>query len=159
MIDQARFSPKIVLSCVTVFCVVALDRISKIFFLKILSLGESIPVIENVFHVTLIHNTGIAFGLFKNQGVLFVIIPVVAIFLISVHLFRMRDSREANKTYVFAFSLILAGAIGNLIDRLIFGYVIDFIDLRVWPVFNLADSAITIGASILLFKCIPSFVK
>jgi signal peptidase II len=58
-----------------------------------------------------------------------------------------------------AFSLILGGAIGNLIDRVYYGYVIDFIDCRIWPVFNVADSAITIGAIIIALKCIPLFVK
>jgi signal peptidase II len=58
-----------------------------------------------------------------------------------------------------AFSLILGGAIGNLMDRIFLGYVVDFIDLRVWPVFNVADSAITVGAAIILLKCIPSSSK
>ncbi|MCX5681683.1 MAG: signal peptidase II, partial [Candidatus Omnitrophica bacterium] len=60
---------------------------------------------------------------------------------------------------VFAFSLIIGGAFGNLIDRLQFGYVIDFIDFRIWPVFNIADSAITVGAFLLIIKCIPSSAK
>ena len=64
-----------------------------------------------------------------------------------------------SRTYIIAFSLILGGAIGNLIDRMMYGYVIDFIDFRIWPVFNIADSAITVGAVIIALKCIPSSAK
>jgi len=143
----------------TVLVVVTLDRISKLYFAQNFSLGESIPVIKNIFHFTLVHNTGIAFGLFKNQGIVFVIIPVIAIVLIIFHLYYSRNHQEGGVAYLVAFSLILGGAIGNLIDRIVFGHVIDFIDFRIWPVFNLADSAISIGAAIILLKCIPSFAK
>ena len=70
---------------------------------------------------------------------------LIAIILI----WRALKSNRYSKTYTIALSLILAGALGNLIDRLLYGYVIDFLDFRVWPVFNVADSAITIGAVIL----------
>lgn len=149
----------ILISGITVLSVVFLDRVSKILFSNLLSLGESIPVIRNVFHFTLVHNTGIAFGLFKNQGIVFVIIPIIAVILIGFNIYYYRNSKEVSRIYIVAFSLILGGAIGNLIDRIYFGHVIDFIDFRIWPVFNLADSAITVGAVIILIKCIPSFVK
>ena len=129
------------------------------FFAGALSLGESIPVIRNIFHFTLVHNTGIAFGLFKNQGIVFIIVPIIAIILIAFNIYYYRNNDYVGRAYLIGFSLILAGAIGNLIDRILFGHVIDFIDLRVWPVFNTADSAITIGTIIILFKCIPSFAK
>jgi len=147
------------ISTFTVFSIVILDRISKIFFSRLLSLGESIPIIRNFFHVTLVHNTGIAFGFFKSYGLLFVFISLVAIILFSFYLYRHRHHEHLRLVEVFAFSLVISGAIGNLIDRLSFGYVVDFIDFRFWPVFNVADSAITIGTIIILIKCIPSFSK
>ena len=147
------------LSVITVIAVVLLDRISKLFFLSILSFGESIPVLRNIFHFTLVYNTGIAFGFFKNQGVVFIIIPIIAITSIAFHIYYQRNNPDMSRMYLIGFSLILAGAIGNLIDRFLYGHVIDFIDFRVWPVFNVADSAITIGTVLILIKCIPQFAK
>ncbi|MBF0122092.1 MAG: signal peptidase II, partial [Candidatus Omnitrophica bacterium] len=71
------------------------------------------------------------------------------------NIYYYHKTGELDQLYILAFSLILGGAIGNLIDRIAVGYVIDFIDFRVWPVFNIADSAITIGACIIFFKCFP----
>lgn len=146
-------------SLITVSSIVVVDRILKVFFSNILSVGESIPVVRNIFHFTLVHNTGIAFGLFKNQGIVFIIIPIIAIVLIAFNIYYYRSNKEVSLMYIFGFSLILAGAVGNLIDRVTLGYVVDFIDFRVWPVFNVADSAITIGTILILIKCIPSFAK
>ncbi len=144
----------ILLASLTTITVIFIDRISKIFFSHLLSYGESLPVIKNVFHMTLVHNTGIAFGLFKDQGAVFVVIPVIAVVLLIVNFYYYRQNDQVlSRSYIIAFSLILGGAIGNLIDRMQYGYVIDFIDLRIWPVFNIADSAITIGALIVGFKC------
>jgi signal peptidase II len=151
-----RSQVDIVLSVLTVFLLVFLDRISKIFFSQLLSIGESLPIIPRVLNMTLVHNTGIAFGLFKNQGVVFIIVPVIAIVLLVYNIYYYKTNGEQlSRLYIVAFSLILAGAIGNLIDRIAYGYVIDFIDFRIWPVFNFADSAITIGAVIIAVKCIP----
>jgi len=159
MRDQHRSRVDVFLLLVTVATIVLIDRLSKILFSDVLSLGESFTVIRNVFHFTLVHNTGIAFGLFKDQGVVFIILPVIAVILLVYNIFFYRDNQNLSRTYIFSFSLILGGAIGNLIDRIAYGYVIDFIDFRIWPVFNIADSAITIGAIIILFKCIPLSVK
>lgn len=143
----------IFLSLLVVAAIVLADRLSKIFFSHLLSLGESLPIIRNVFHMTLVHNTGIAFGLFKNQGIVFIIIPLIMIALLLYNFYHYNYSKEAlSRPYIVAVSLILAGAIGNLIDRILYGYVIDFIDFRIWPVFNIADSAITIGALLLLWR-------
>lgn len=143
-----------VLICLlTVFFVIAADRFSKIIFSDILQPGESLPVIKRVFHFTLVHNTGIAFGLFRDNGFVFLIIPLIAVVLLAYNLYYYHKVGELDRLYVFGFSLILGGAIGNLTDRIMLGHVIDFIDLRVWPVFNVADSAITVGACVVLFKC------
>ncbi len=146
----------IFLSLFTVSAVVFFDRISKVFFSEILALGESLPVIRHVLHMTLVHNTGIAFGLFKDQGAVFIVIPIIAIVLLAYNIFYYKSNEEKlSRLYIIAFSLILGGAIGNLIDRIVYGYVIDFIDFRIWPVFNIADSAITVGAIIIALQCIP----
>ena len=151
---SARPQIDIFISLITTFFVVVIDRSTKHFFSKLLSYGESLPVIKNVLHMTMVHNTGIAFGFFKDKGVVFIIIPIIAIILLIFNIYYYRQNDEAlSRTYIVAFSLILGGAIGNLIDRTLYGYVIDFIDFRIWPVFNVADSAITIGAIIIAWKC------
>ena len=123
------------------------DQISKILATKILLLNQPVTIIKGILNFTLVHNRGAAFGMLKNQLPLFIITSAGAITLIYISL---KGNRQARLTlYSFALSLILAGALGNLVDRLFFGYVIDFIDFRVWPVFNLADSAITVGAVLL----------
>ena len=86
-----------------------------------------------------------AFGILKNQTNLFIFTSIFAIILIFLNLKKYKRL----SIYTISLSFILAGALGNLIDRLSLGYVIDFIDFRIWPVFNIADSAITIGAILL----------
>ena len=136
--------------------VFAIDRLTKVFFAGLMEVNESVIVIKHVLHFSLVYNTGIAFGLFKDCGFVFILVPLVLAGLLIYNIYYYRNSEQLTRTYIIAFSLILGGAIGNLYDRIFLGYVIDFIDFRVWPVFNIADSAITIGAAIILLKCIPS---
>ena len=160
MRDLRRSQFDIFLAFAITFAVFSLDRATKIFFSQLLSARESLPIIRHVFHITLLHNTGIAFGLFKDQGSVFIIIPLMAVVLLVFNIYYYRQNNEViNRTYIVSFSLILGGALGNLMDRIVYGHVIDFIDFRIWPVFNIADSAITIGAAVILFKCIPSSSK
>ena len=135
------------------------DQVSKNTLVNNLYLGQSIPVIPKIFHITLVYNTGIAFGLFKNQTVLFSVVSFFVIVLIVFNLLGQKKQKEIDRLESFALYLILAGALGNLIDRLRLGFVIDFLDFRVWPVFNVADSAITIGMALLLIRCIRLFSK
>ena len=149
---QSRFD--ICLTLLVTSSIIFLDRITKNFFNDFFELGESLPVIRNVLHMTLVHNTGIAFGLFKDQGIVFIIVPIIAIILLIFNVYYYRQNDEAlSRSYIIAFALILGGAFGNLYDRIVLGYVVDFIDFRIWPVFNIADSAITIGAVIIAIKC------
>jgi signal peptidase II len=154
MRDLKRSQFDIFLAITPALAIVLLDRITKNFFSQLLDLGESLPIVHNVFHMTLVHNTGIAFGFFKDMGAVFIVIPLVVIALLIFNIYYYRQNNEAlSHSYIFSFSLILGGAIGNLIDRIMYGYVIDFVDLRIWPVFNVADSAITIGAVVIALKC------
>lgn len=130
---------------ITVLIILSLDRLTKFLVTENLLLNQSVPVIKGIFNLTLIHNKGAAFGILKNQVALLIFTSLFAIILIY---FNLRGNRHL-KIYTVSLSLILAGAISNLIDRLFFGYVVDFFDFRIWPVFNVADSAITIGAILL----------
>jgi signal peptidase II len=123
--------------------VVAVDQWSKWLVTHRFALGESHPVIPSVLYLTYVHNRGAAFSLFQGQQLLFVLLAAAVIIWIVWELARGRGATPMR----WAWGLILGGAAGNLIDRLRFGHVIDFIDLRVWPVFNLADSAITLGVA------------
>jgi signal peptidase II len=128
-----------------ILIILSLDQLAKFIITRNLQVNQSVPVIKGLFYLTLVQNRGAAFGILRNQTILFVFTAIIAIILI----YRELKSNKHKKLYSTALSLILAGALGNLIDRLIFGYVIDFLDFRIWPVFNLADSAITIGAILL----------
>ena len=123
--------------------VIALDQLLKIAVIKSLFLGESIPLIKDIFHLTLVQNKGAAFGILKNETFLFAALSIIAISAIIYSLPRLAKHAVLSRT---ALALILGGAVGNLLDRIRLGYVIDFLDFRIWPVFNIADSAITIGA-------------
>ncbi len=130
---------------IIVSAVLSLDQLTKFLVTKNLLYNQSLPVIKGIFHLTLIHNRGAAFGILKNQTPLFIATSVFAIILISLNL----KGAKSRNPYSVCLSLILAGALSNLIDRLFLGYVIDFLDFRIWPVFNIADSAITVGAVLL----------
>jgi len=139
-----------VLYFIAVF-VFLLDFLSKQMVIQYLSYGESIPVIQGFFNLTLVHNTGTAFGMFKNGRLIFVGITTLSIAgLVSFFHF----SREKHALWKYAFGLLLGGAVGNLLDRVEKGYVIDFLDFYIgnyhWYVFNIADTAISV-AVVLLF--------
>ena len=123
--------------------VVVIDQITKAIALAKLASAGQAPAIGKIVTLTLVRNTGAAFGLFRYQTTVFIIISVIAITFTVFYLAKKKVS------FYLPFALILGGAVGNLIDRLRFGYVVDFIDLHFWPVFNFADSCITIGAVIL----------
>ena len=145
--------------------VVLADQISKTLILKYLSLHQSIPVVAGVFDITHIRNPGGAFGLMANMSVfvrsiVFLFISSVAVGLILYFYHKTPRSHTFLST---GFALIFGGAVGNLIDRVRFGSVVDFLDFYIgdyhWPAFNIADSAITVGIFIfiyhLLFKKMP----
>ncbi|MCX5711756.1 MAG: signal peptidase II [Candidatus Omnitrophica bacterium] len=136
---------------IIVISILFFDQASKFLVVKSLSLNQSVPILRGIFHISLVHNRGAAFGLLNNQVPVFIAATLLAVVLIALSLKKSKADKLS--LYNIALYLILGGALGNLIDRLFLGYVIDFLDFRVWPVFNIADSAITIGA-VLLGWCI-----
>lgn len=129
--------------------VLLLDQSAKFLISRFMLPGGSLPVIKNIFHLTYIQNKGAAFGLFPNQTLFLVIVALFAIFFIITFHKRLAKGRVSLS---WALGLILGGTIGNLADRIRLKAVIDFLDFRIWPVFNLADSAITVGAAILFIS-------
>lgn len=141
-----------------VVVVLALDQWTKHLVHRDFRWGESRAILESFFSLTYVRNTGAAFGLLHRapayfRDPFFIIVPVIALFVIGFVLFRL-DSRQY--LTAGALSLIVAGAVGNLIDRLRFGFVIDFLDFYWkdyhWPAFNVADAAIVIGVSLMFLQ-------
>jgi signal peptidase II len=129
--------------------IISLDQASKVYIQYNMQIGESIPVIQGIFHITYIENPYTAFGLFRYQTIFFVIAASISLILIIL-IYKKIIFKKDPFMYI-PLTLVLGGAIGNLIDRVrIDGRVIDFIDFRIWPVFNFADSAIVCGMLILL---------
>ena len=140
--------------------VLVLDQLSKYLIEKHVGMYEVIPVIPQFFNITRVRNRGAAFGILSGAPALwrsafFIVVTLVAVAVIAVLIKKTQE-----RLLVFSFSLIAGGALGNVIDRVRYGEVVDFIDWHVrahhWPSFNVADSAITIGVCLLaidmLFK-------
>jgi signal peptidase II len=138
------------------FLVILLDQVTKAWIISTMRLYDSFVVIAGFFNITHVRNPGAAFGFLAGVSplfryIFFLAVTVAAILLI---LHYLRVSRIEAPSLVLALALILAGAVGNLIDRVRFGEVVDFLDVYIvghhWPAFNVADSAITVGAAILI---------
>lgn len=143
---------------ITVTAVVLLDQATKAGIASKMLLHDSSIIIEGLLNITYVRNPGAAFGFLSNaspvfRSVFFILITVSAIGLIFYYI---AVSKEDETCLIFALSLILGGAVGNLIDRVRFGEVVDFIDVYWktyhWPAFNVADAAISIGAFIMIFE-------
>ena len=133
--------------------VVLLDFLSKQIIRQSFDLQQSIPVIKDVFHLTYVRNSGAAFGLFPGQQAVFILISVLAIFLLSGYYYFGRPHK---KLVQIALGLGVGGTMGNLLDRLLNITVTDFLDFRIWPVFNLADVAIVLGFVALILESLKS---
>ena len=132
------------------FMVVAADQLAKLLIQTSLAVGQSVPV--GPVAITYLTNTGGLFGLFPDQTLFLIFTAAIGAVAVLAYYWLL----PAQTLLVRAsLGLVLGGAVGNLIDRLRFGYVVDFIDLKVWPVFNLADSAVTVG--IVLLACFVLF--
>ena len=133
--------------------VIIFDQLTKYYVVSNFYLGESVPVIENIFHWTYILNPGAAFGMFEGSRWFFVVIAIGVL----VGIWCMKDEiNEGGWMMQYGAALFGGGAIGNLIDRARSGLVIDFFDFRIWPVFNVADIAICVGVAMILWKVLQT---
>jgi signal peptidase II len=146
----------------TAAAIVLLDQMTKAWIQKTMLLHQSIPVIPNLFNLTYIRNPGAAFGLFASGGgslrsAFFIAVSVIALVVLS-----LLYTKAPRETWLlrFSLSLVMGGAIGNLIDRIRLGEVVDFLDFYLgsyhWPAFNVADSCITIGIGLLILHTMVS---
>ena len=130
-----------------ILLLVGIDQLSKILALKYLKSVESIPIIQNMFHLTYVENRGAAFGMFQNNQIIFVIVALVA----SIYGLYYLHTKKVNILGKVSILLIISGALGNLIDRVRLGFVVDYFDFRIiWEyVFNVADIFVVLGTILL----------
>lgn len=143
----------VLLSIVTAVILV-LDQATKLYIDATFKLHESVPVIRGLFHLTYVRNKGAAFGILADSAIRIPFFITVSLLALLAILWYIKKLAPDQKLTVFALSLVFAGALGNLVDRIRFGEVIDFLDVfwgrHHWPAFNVADSAITVGVGLLI---------
>ena len=136
---------------VVVFLII--DIVSKLVVSKLMDVNDSIIIIKNFFNITYVRNTGAAFSIFAGERWLLLMVSIIIISIIFCYVYK---NKLKNKLEMLGYSMILGGAIGNFIDRIVYGYVIDFFDFYIfgydYPIFNMADTFIFIGV-LLLIKC------
>lgn len=129
------------------------DQITKILVVNSLVPGENIEIIKNIFNIIYTNNTGAAFSILLGKRIFLI---VVAVLIIGVLLYYIKRNKIEKKIDIIALSFIIGGSLGNLIDRIVRGYVIDFISIKIgnynFPIFNVADILIVIGVFLLLLS-------
>lgn len=133
---------------IIIIVAVLLDQIVKYMIRTNMDLYESIPIIGGVFHITYIQNTGAAFSMFSGHTGILALVTVIITIGILVYLFKLR--KDGHWALMLSLSLIVAGGLGNIVDRVSLKYVVDFLDLRIWPIFNLADVYVCCGCGLLV---------
>lgn len=127
------------------------DIVSKLLISRYILLEKSIKIINNFLYITYVRNTGAAWSMFSSRSVL---VLIVSFFIIVGIVLYVNKNRPKDKIERLAYSMILGGALGNFVNRIVYGYVIDFIDVKIfkydYPIFNLADSFIVIGVILLV---------
>jgi len=140
-------SKKLFIIFSSAFMVIFLDQLTKLIITNSLELSQSIPIIKNIFHLTYITNTGSVFGILKGWQLPLIFFSIAVIGFIFYYIDEIKEKERALQFFI---GFVLGAAIGNLIDRILYGHVIDFLDFRIWPVFNIADSFITISVIFLV---------
>ncbi|NLJ75407.1 MAG: signal peptidase II [Firmicutes bacterium] len=135
------------------FLILISDRISKWIVMQQMVEGQSIPLIPPVLYLTYVRNTGAAFGLFRGRALFLSVLAVIGVVFV---LTRWNHIAAKSSIVKWGVTIALGGALGNLIDRLRWGAVVDFVDLPLWPIFNVADLAIVGGVALLFWEVLFS---
>lgn len=130
------------------FLLLIADQATKHFIRSTMLEGQSIPVIENIFHITYIENPGAAFGILANHRILFLLLTALIVG-VMVYLYLCLQNKKS--LTAISLGIVVSGAIGNFIDRFMQGTVTDFLDFRIWPIFNIADIAICLGLVLICY--------
>ena len=139
--------------------IIALDQISKVLVCAFLY-GEQLSLIPGILRFSYVENTGMAFGMLANHRWIFMLLSVIGIAAVAFYLYRYQKTTVGR----IALSMIIGGGIGNMIDRIFRGFVVDFIDFCAFPtlwtwVFNIADAAVCVGAALFLFDLVRDLIK
>lgn len=136
-----------------------MDQLIKILLSKAMMLNDTVVIIKDFFSITLVHNTGAAFSILSGNLFLLILIGLITVICISYYI---NKENNINKLYIIIYSLLFGGILGNLIDRIIHGYVIDYLSFKFgkyyFPVFNLADIFIVISAILIILSSIKEEV-
>lgn len=127
-----------------------LDQIVKKYVAKSMELNESIPVIQDLFHITYIENRGAAFSMLEGAQTFLIILPTALIIAALIYIFKKR--KQAHWMLMLAVSFIVGGGIGNLIDRIAYGQVTDYFDVKGFAIFNIADIFVCVGCGLLILQ-------
>ena len=128
--------------------VIVFDRVVKKLVVSNMVPWETIPVIEDIFHFTYVQNRGAAFSMWQGQWIILIGFPLAAIVVGLILIYLKRNKWD--KLMLTSVAMICGGGLGNLIDRIILGYVVDLFDFRVFPVFNIADIFICVGCGLMI---------
>ena len=141
-----------------IFVGIIIDQLTKWISATYLSKIITLPIIKNVIHLTYVENRGAAFGMFANNRWVFMITSTIMIIGLLLYLYL---GLAENRLYEISMAMIISGGIGNMIDRIALGYVVDFIDFRLinFAVFNGADSFVCVGAGLLILAMVLDMVK
>lgn len=139
---------------ISIICLL-LDRITKLFITNNLVLNDSYTIINNFFNITLVHNDGAAWSILSGNRILLIFISLIALFIIY---FLFIKNKELKKIETLIYGMLIGGITGNLFDRVLYGYVIDFLNFKIfnynYPVFNIADCCIVIAAILLIIDVV-----
>lgn len=143
---------------ISFFCML-LDQISKVIITNILDVNSSIDIINNFFNLTLVHNDGAAWSILSGNRLLLIFISLIALMLIYYIFIKNKNLKKLD---IITYGMLIGGIIGNLFDRVFYGYVIDFLDFKIfnynYPVFNIADCFIVISAILLIVDVVKEGV-
>lgn len=146
--------------------IVGLDQLAKVLVCKLLPLHARVEIMHDYVNIVHVRNTGVAFGLFKGFGSQFKVVSLLAVTAVTCFLagFLITQVKKGPWLHIYGLSLILGGAVGNLIDRYRFNEVVDFIDahwqnIYHWPAFNVADAAITVGIVVIVASELLQYTK
>jgi signal peptidase II len=137
----------------TALLILIFDQGTKWLIKENMELYQSIPIIPNIFHLTYIENPGAAFGILANQRIFFIIITFIILAFIYYFYRQLKENQVLLK---IALGMVVGGALGNLIDRWRSGTVTDFFDFQIWPIFNIADTAVVVAMLYISYKVLTT---
>lgn len=133
---------------ILIMLIIVLDQGSKFLIQSTMALNTSVPIIEGIFSITYIHNTGAAFSVLEGKTIFLIIVQIIVILVIFA--FMIKKGPSLHWTLKTSLAFIVGGGLGNLADRVNNGYVVDFLHFHFWPIFNIADISVCCGCGLLV---------